>query len=80
MPLRLPFVPPFDAVTYPVAEPYQASNPDPAAWRLRIADERPASDTLNLIACCDAVLSTIPPATEKKAGLNPNVAASSSQV
>ena len=61
MPLRLPFVPPFDAVTYPVAEPYQASNPDPAAWRLRIAAERPASATLNLIACCDAVLSTVPP-------------------
>ena len=32
-----------DAATYPVAEPYQASNPDPAAWRLRIAVERPAS-------------------------------------
>ena len=43
MSLRLPFGPPYDAATYPVAEPYQASNPDPAAWRLRIAVERPAS-------------------------------------
>jgi hypothetical protein len=59
--LRLPFGPPYDAATYPVAEPYQASNPDPAAWRLRIAVERPASAGLDLIACIDGLLSTVPP-------------------
>ena len=61
MSLRLPFGPPYDAATYPVAEPYQASNPDPAAWRLRIAVERPASAGLDLIACTDGLLSTVPP-------------------
>jgi hypothetical protein len=59
--LSFPFGPPYDAATYPVAEPYQASNPDPAAWRLRIAVERQASAGLDLIACIDGLLSTVPP-------------------
>jgi hypothetical protein len=59
--LRLPVAPPYDAATYPVADPYAADSPDPAAWRLRIGLERPASAGLDLIACCDGVLSTVPP-------------------
>ena len=60
MSLRLPFGPPY--ARPPTLSPSPTRPvPDPAAWRLRIAVERPASAGLDLIACTDGLLSTVPP-------------------